>query len=320
MSKQGPKFMDVTWGAGGSTSATTLAIATSGQKILGVPINMHLTCTNMPADLITQALSECSKSGVTNICALRGDPPHGESEWKAIDTGYSCALDLVKSIRKDGNDLCLTVAGYSEGHPNAIKPVADISALSDSELSRVVTTDEGQMVCHDDAFEKEIAYLKQKVDAGANAIISQLFYDVELFITFIRKCRSVGIEVPIIPGIMPIANKRSFTRMTGFCKTRIPKELTDQLSNATTDEEVQAVGDTWVINMCKRLLDSKLIRCLHFYTMNKEEHTYRIMKGLGIKIVDTSAEVFAAEAAAVATKIKTALAGLELPPKPQPAS
>ena len=124
MQQQNPLYADITWGAGGSTSDLTLSIATA-MKEAGMEPNMHLTCTNMQAELITTALEGARKAGITNIVALRGDPPAGQAEWKAVEGGFTCALDLVQHIRKDyGSEFCISVAGYPEGHPTVIKKVA----------------------------------------------------------------------------------------------------------------------------------------------------------------------------------------------------
>ena len=120
-----PLYADITWGAGGSTSEITLDIATK-IKQAGMEPNMHLTCTNMKEELITSALEGARAAGITNIVALRGDAPVGQAEWKAVEGGFSCALDLVQHIRKaHGDEFCISVAGYPEGHPTVIKKVAE---------------------------------------------------------------------------------------------------------------------------------------------------------------------------------------------------
>merc|ERR1712226_756741 len=126
-------------GAGGSTSDLTMAMSTNWKKLFGVEVNMHLTCTNITASSVKQALVEAKENGITSIVALRGDPPQGEEKWKSVEGGFNCALDLVKFIRKEhGDHFSLSVAGYPEGHPDAIKEVADESKLNESEKSRVI--------------------------------------------------------------------------------------------------------------------------------------------------------------------------------------
>lgn len=247
---------------------------------------MHLTCTNMDAAKITEALQGCKESGIRNIVALRGDPPVGEEAWAVTEGGFSCALDLVKHIRAEHGDyFCLSVAGYPEGHPNNMTKVDDVSTLTADELGRCATfTNEDGVVettvCLDAAFEIEINYLKEKVDAGANAIITQLFFDNSVFLKFVERCRKAGITVPIIPGIMCISNKGGFGRMTRFCKTRVPDTLSARVEAVETDEEAKALGVQVGYEMCKELLEAGSTTGLHFYTLNMGNVTCGIVEKL----------------------------------------
>eukprot|EP00882_Tetradesmus_deserticola_P021502 GHRQ01023275.1.p2 GENE.GHRQ01023275.1~~GHRQ01023275.1.p2 ORF type:complete len:259 (+),score=110.45 GHRQ01023275.1:82-777(+) len=176
----GPTFCDITWGAGGSTADVTLGIATKMQNLFCVETMMHLTCTNMPVEALDNALNEVRKAGLQNILALRGDPPKGQEEFKQIEGGFGNALDLVKYIReKHGDYFGIGVAGYPEAHPDFI------------------VDDEQQMKKN---YWDSLAYLKEKIDAGADFIITQLFYRVERFLQFVEDCRSIGITCPILPG------------------------------------------------------------------------------------------------------------------------
>ncbi|KAJ7980613.1 Methylenetetrahydrofolate reductase [Quillaja saponaria] len=195
-----PSFCDITWGAGGSTADVTLDIANKMQNMICVETMMHLTCTNMPVDKIDHALQTIKSNGLQNVLALRGDPPHGQDKFVQIQGGFACALDLVKHIRaKYGDYFGITVAGYPEAHPDVIGTDG-------------VATPEG--------YKNDLAYLKNKVDAGADLIVTQLFYDTDIFLKFVNDCRQIGITCPIVPGIMPINNYKGFLRMTGFCKTK----------------------------------------------------------------------------------------------------
>ncbi|KAJ7947420.1 Methylenetetrahydrofolate reductase [Quillaja saponaria] len=195
-----PAFCDITWGAGGSTADLTLDIANKMQNMICVETMMHLTCTNMPVEKIDDALETIKSNGLQNVLALRGDPPHGQDKFVQIQGGFACALDLVKHIRaKYGDYFGITVAGYPEAHPDVIG-------------SDGVATPE--------SYHNDIAYLKSKVDAGADVIVTQLFYDTDIFLKFVNDCRRIGITCPIVPGIMPINNYKGFIRMTGFCKTK----------------------------------------------------------------------------------------------------
>ena len=173
-----PEFVDYTWGAGGSTSTLTMDLCQSAQEDANFIANMHLTCTNMEAGKVEEALTTAKSLGIRNIVALRGDPPAGEKEWKATDTGFTCALDLVKFIReKYGDYFCISVAGYPEGHPDKI---TDYPAYLEA----------GKV--SDEIYAAEMAYLKEKVDAGADVIISQMFYDADIFLRWVKVCPGKG--------------------------------------------------------------------------------------------------------------------------------
>ena len=212
----------------------------------------------MPKNLIDEALKGAKEGGIRNIVALRGDPPKGKEDWEACESGFSCALDLVKYIRKEyGDFFCISVAGYPEGHPTVIKPVKDgkdgVSKLSKSEQSRLVVVEEEEnettvtkyYVCSDVDFASEIAYLKKKVDAGADLIITQMFFEPNVFIEFVKACRKAGINCPIVPGIMLIQAYGGFCRMTKFCKSCVPKTLKEDLEKVKdSSKDVKKLGTT----------------------------------------------------------------------------
>ena len=171
-----PAFTDMTWGAGGSTADLSLQLALYAHDT-GHVANLHLTCTNIggadnnnstdPKQAIHSALQEAYKGGIRNIVALRGDPPAGQKEWKAVEGGFTCALDLVKYIRHEFGDVFgIAVAGYPEGHPNAISEIQDPTTLTETELARSSNFDGKTYCCLDEDYKKEMDYLKQKVDAG----------------------------------------------------------------------------------------------------------------------------------------------------------
>lgn len=305
MQAQDPFYVDVTWGAGGTTAELTLELVTEFKR-LGVEPNMHLTCTNQTTELTRTALEKAKAVGIRNIVALRGDPPAGKERWEATEGGFSSALDLVKYIRATHGDFfCVSVAGYPEGHPNRIKKVANAEQLTESERSRLVYQDDGEYVCHDDDFAIEIAYLKEKVDAGADFIITQLFFDVNVFLDFVKACRAAGISCPIMPGIMPIMSYGGLKRMCGFCKTRIPRDMAAELEQLKTDEPaLRAYGIRQGVQLCQQLLASRTVPGLHFYTLNKEETVFKIMHTIGLLKGDAAAklaaEFNAAEAAQAA--------------------
>eukprot|EP00158_Paraphelidium_tribonemae_P004844 Partr_v1_DN26998_c0_g1_i1_m6640 putative Methylenetetrahydrofolate reductase len=161
----GPEFVDVTWGAGGTTSTLTMEICQTAQSAYGLETCMHLTCTNMPKEKIDEALKEAKNSGIQNILALRGDPPRGQQNWVACESGFSNAVDLVRYIRSEyGDYFCVSVAGYPEGH--------------------IDNPDKAE----------DLRFLKEKVDAGADYIVTQLFYDVDMFIDWVKDLRAMGLS------------------------------------------------------------------------------------------------------------------------------
>jgi methylenetetrahydrofolate reductase (NADPH) len=251
MSLLKPLWVDVTWGAGGSTSTLTTEICVNAQKYSGLETMMHLTCTNMEKKKIDRALDDARASGIRNILALRGDPPAGEERWTAVDGGFLHAADLVRYIRlKHGNYFGICVAGYPEGHLDNPDKEADLR------------------------------YLKEKVDAGADMIITQLFYDVDVFLAWVDRCRAIGINCPIIPGIMPIMSYAAFRRMTSFCKTMIPSELDAALEEVKDDDnKVKELGVRVGVDMCRRLMAAG-ITGFHFYTLNLEKSVVDILTEL----------------------------------------
>lgn len=211
---------------------------------------MHLTCTNMAMDKLDMALKRAKEEGLQNILALRGDPPLGQERWTAIEGGFNNAVDLVRYIRqKYGNHFGISVAGYPEGH---------IESNHNNDLK----------------------YLKEKVDAGADFIVTQLFYNVPRFLQWVKECRDIGITCPILPGIMPIHTYQSFVRMTDFCKTDVPQHIRDALEPIKGDDEaVKNYGIQLGIEMCKQLLDAGTPG-VHFYTLNLEKSVMSILEGL----------------------------------------
>jgi len=244
--------MDVTWGAGGSTSSLTTAICINAYKYSGMEANMHITCTNMPKHQIDEALKEIKDLGMRNVLALRGDPPRGE-EWKQIEGGFAQAADLVRYIRQlHGDWFCIAVAGYPEKHIDC------------------------------DTYENDMKHLKEKIDAGADLIITQLCYTAESYIKFIKDCRALGITCPILPGIMPIRNYSGLIRMCKLCGAYVPQKILDDMEPFKDDDEaVLQYGVEQSAKMCKQLLDAG-VPGLHFYTLNLEQSVRLILLKLGL--------------------------------------
>ena len=189
----GPSFVDLTWGAGGRLSHLTCEMVNVAQSVYGLETCMHLTCTDMEKGKVDEALREAYNAGCTNILALRGDPPREKEKWVATEGGFRYAKDLVRYIReKYGDHFDIGVAGYPEGMEDQQDP------------------------------EELLDHLKQKIDAGGTFIVTQMFYDVDIFLRWVTQCRARGINVPIVPGIMPIQTHAAFLRRANWSKCRHP--------------------------------------------------------------------------------------------------
>jgi glycine hydroxymethyltransferase len=290
MKKLEPLFMDFTWGAGGSTSDLTMSLCDHCKNETGVVSNMHLTCTNMEKSKVDIALADSKKAGVCNLVALRGDPPRGQEKWAAVEGGFNCALDLVKYIRKETGDyFSISVAGYPEGHPDAMEDVeGGMAALTDAEKRRASVTvgpdgKEVVNVCRDASFDKEMKYLKEKVDAGAQFIITQMFLDAQVYLDFVKCCRQWGINVPVVPGIMCLNGLAGLKRMTDLCKTRVPEgvmKAADE-AGAVSDDAFKAWGVKYMTEVCRQCLGGGAPG-LHFYTLNLENATLGMLQGLNL--------------------------------------
>ncbi|TKA81635.1 hypothetical protein B0A49_00521 [Cryomyces minteri] len=249
----GPSFIDVTWGAGGRLSHLTSEMVKVAQSAYGLETCMHLTCTDMEKSKIDGALKEAYSAGCTNILALRGDPPRDNEKWEATAGGFRYAKDLVKYIKDTyGNHFDIGVAGYPEG-------------------------------CDDqDDLDLLIDHLKEKVDAGGTFVVTQMFYDVDIFLDWVKKCRAKGINVPIIPGIMPIHTHAAFMRRANWTKCNIPPAWTKALDPVKNDDAaVREVGKGLVAEMCRKMLDNGIIH-LHFYTMNLAQATRMVLEELNL--------------------------------------
>lgn len=247
-----PCFIDITWGAGGSTADSSFEIAKNAQQFFGVDVMMHLTCTNSDKEKIRDVLRRVKEAGIDNIMALRGDPPEGESTWKHTDHNLKYGSDLVKLINEEyPGDFCIGVGGYPEGHLES------------------------------ESLDSCIDKLKIKVDSGADFIVTQLFYDMEKFKRFVDKCRSAGIEIPIVPGVLPIHNYERFTKFTKFLKIKVPDEISRKLEELKHDDsDIIDYGIELGMNMSEELVKFGSPG-IHFYTLNLETSVTKIIDGLG---------------------------------------
>merc|ERR1719174_720830 len=248
-------WIDVTWGAGGSTADTTLSLCETAMDVTGLDVLMHLTCTNVTVDMTRQVLQRCKDKGLCNILALRGDPPANQTEWTATEGGFSHAIDLVRFIRKEfGDYFCIGIAAYPEGHLDA------------------------------ESFDKDLQFYKDKVDAGADFAVTQLFYDTNLYFEFLKKSHAIGVpkSFDVFPGLMPIQSYAGFRRMTGLCKTFIPKPIDEALELIKDNENaVKEYGIELAVQMSKELMAGGCPG-LHLYTLNLEKTATAICEKLGL--------------------------------------
>ncbi len=247
-----PDFMTVTYGALGSTQERTLEIATTIQNQYQLPTACHLTCVGSSRADLDHILDQIHRAGIRNIVALRGDPPKGETQFVAPKDGLSHANELVSHIRareKTGKigPLGIAVAGYPEKHVEA----ADLKA--------------------------DLANLKRKVDAGADCVVTQLFYDNRFYFSFVKAARELGITVPIIPGLLPIVSAKQVMRITALCGSNLPADLQRELELAGEDAaKSEEIGVKRCIAQATELLE-KGAPGIHFYVLNKSSHMSRIM-------------------------------------------
>ncbi|MDH5717082.1 MAG: methylenetetrahydrofolate reductase [NAD(P)H] [Spirochaetia bacterium] len=244
-----PAYVSVTYGAGGSTRELTHELVVKLQKETNIPMVSHLTCVGSSKNEIKNILEIYSKSGIENIMALRGDIPKCAEIFKPDSSGFSHAFELVQFIKKEFSSMGIGVAGFPEGHPETPNRL------------------------------HEIDYLRQKVDAGADYICTQLFFDNRDFFDFCERCEIAGIKVPIIAGIMPVVSKSNMTRIAELAAgARFPAALLRKMNNANK-EDAEKIGIEWAFLQCRELLEHR-VSGIHFYTLNKSKAVLEIFKNL----------------------------------------
>jgi methylenetetrahydrofolate reductase (NADPH) len=244
-----PDYVSVTYGAGGSTRERTVELTKWIREDLGIEAMAHLSCVGEPTERLVEILEELDDAGIENVLALRGDPPRGETEWKPHPGGLEYSVELIELIG-ERFDFCLGAACFPEVHPDA----PDL--------------------------EHDLRYARRKVEAGASFLITQLFFDNELYFDFVEEARAAGIPVPIIPGIMPITNYSQIKTITGMCGASIPPELARELDERADDPEAVAeLGVAYATLQCSDLL-ARGAPGVHFYTLNRSPATRAILAAL----------------------------------------
>ncbi len=247
-----PAYVSVTYGAGGATRELTRDLVVRIRQETSLTVVSHLTCVGATQDQIRRVLEDYQAHGIENIMALRGDPPRGQAGFVKPEGGFERAADLVAFVRQYFPNMGIGVAGYPEGHPGTPNRL------------------------------KEIDYLKHKVEAGADYVCSQLFFDNRDFFDFCERCELAGIQVPILAGIMPVTSRKGMLRMAELALgARFPARLLRALDRAETDEHFEKVGVHWATEQVRDLLD-RGVRGIHFYTLNRSKATLRIYDSLGV--------------------------------------
>ena len=247
-----PDYVSVTYGAGGSTRDKTMDIVARIKNETGLETMSHLTCVAQTQQDVHNVLVRLQREGIENVLALAGDPPRGDNVVRHLDGGFRYAFELIAYIRENF-DFGTTASCFPEGHPDSIDPATDI------------------------------AYLKRKVDAGADFLITQLFFDNRDFFSFMERAEQVGIEVPVIAGILPILSTTQIRRFTSLCGAKIPPGLDSQLERyADDDDAAREMGIDYATRQVEELWQAG-VAGIHFYTLNRSRSISRILDQLNIR-------------------------------------
>ncbi len=245
-----PGFVSVTYGAGGSTRDRTLELVTHIKQKTGIEAMAHLTCVGHTRDELRAVLKRLAEAKLDNLLVLRGDPPQGQQKFIPSAGGFQFASELVQFIREEDFNFCLGGACYPEGHVET--------------MSR----------------DDDLRHLKEKVDAGLDFVVTQLFFDNAFFFDFVERARRAGINVPIVPGIMPITNYEQLQRFTRMCGATVPMRLALQLERVKDQPDALVqLGVAHATVQCMELL-ARGVPGIHFYTLNKSPATRMIVSAL----------------------------------------
>lgn len=247
-----PSFITCTYGAGGSTRQKTLEIAGRVKREFALPVASHLTCVRSTADDLREYLREAEALGIDYIVALRGDAPRGEGAFRPEPGGFCYANELVSMVRDEFPAFDVAVAGYPETHPEASCPEADIENL------------------------------KRKIDAGADIVITQLFYDNADYFRFRDRCAATGIEAPLVPGVLPVTSLNQLKRATSLCGARVPQDFLASLeAHEESLPDQFEVGVEYATRQVEELVKGGCPG-MHFYVFNKSRATARILRRLAL--------------------------------------
>lgn len=251
LKKLKPDFISVTYGAGGGTRDMTIEIASEVKNKFGQEVLAHLTCVGSTRDDVARILDDMRSQGIENILALRGDPPQGENQFVKMEGGFGYANELVEFIRSR-NDFSIGVAGYPEGHVEAPN------------------------------LETDLRNLKKKVDAGADFVVSQLFFNNDVFYRFRDSAMKIGIRVPLIPGVFPILNYKQMKKCISLSNASVPEKLESRMIRLQDKpEETEKYGIEYAIRQAEDLVRNE-VQGLHLYSMNRSEHVIRIVTELDL--------------------------------------
>ena len=246
-----PDFISVTYGAGGSTRSFTEEITIQAKRLAGVEVMAHLTCVGQTVEEIDSVLKRLESEGVENVIALREDPPRGETAFVPVEGGFQHATDLLKHVTSNYK-FGLAAACYPEGHTESVDLDSDLD------------------------------YVKMKVDNGADFLVTQLFYDNRHYFDFVDRAKSVGISVPIVPGVLPVLNSAQVRRFTSLSGSEIPQDLDKLLDKyADSDNSARDMGVEYATAQVRELWDAG-VPGVHFYVLNRSYSVSRILDNLVI--------------------------------------
>ena len=245
-----PRFVSVTYGAGGTTRDLTRDAVATLHKHMGLNTAAHLTCVNATKEETMAIVDGFAEVGVSEIVALRGDPPKGEGSFTPTPGGFAHSVELIEALAEQ-KKFTIHVGAYPEPHPDSADSTADVS------------------------------WLKRKFEAGADDAITQFFFETETFLRFRDQCAKAGIDKPIIPGIMPIENWKGMRKFAKGCGANFPDWLVEAFEKADRDDRADLLATALCTEMCDKLL-SEGVENLHFYTLNKPELTRDVCHALGV--------------------------------------